>query len=104
MNKKSKLLKVNLPFIEYNWYKEITENEIPNIKIIEDQIDSFLFAIHHQNDIKMSYLKEELMIITKIMIGKSVIIQISKDYQEKFLEINRFIKKYFDSSPRVITW
>jgi hypothetical protein len=36
MNKKSKLLKVNLPFIEYNWYKEITENEIPNIKIIED--------------------------------------------------------------------
>jgi hypothetical protein len=52
----------------------------------------------------MSYLKEELMIITKLMIGKSVIIQISKDYQEKFLEINRFIKKYFDSSPRVITW
>ena len=101
MSKKAKTFKINLPFIEYTWYKEITEKETPDIKIIEKTIDSFLFTVQYQNDFNMSFLKEELIAFAKIIVGKAPVIQLSEEYKEKFLVINQFVKKYFDVSPRL---
>jgi len=81
--------------MEYTWYRKITENDNPNIKIIEDQIESFLFAVQHQEDIKMNLFREELIVFTKLVIGKSIINQLSNEHQEKFLEINRTMNEFF---------
>ena len=47
MTKKTHSVKIKLPFVEYNWYKEITK-EKPNIDIIQNQIDNFLFVVQNK--------------------------------------------------------
>ena len=48
--------RIKLPIFEYNWTKEVAKEE-PNLNIIRDQIDTFIFVIQNKENFKIDDLQ-----------------------------------------------
>ncbi len=95
MVKKTHSLKIKLPGIEYKWTKELMKEE-PNVKVIENQIKNFLFVIQNKENFKLSDFREELRAFTKLVVSQGYVTKLNKEYQNIFLEINKFVKEIWD--------
>lgn len=93
MIKKHRSGKIKLPVFEYSWSKEIDKEE-PNINVIQDKIDSFIFVIQKKEDFKLNDLRDEFKTFIKLIIRHGHITKLKKDYQDKFLKITKFVKDY----------
>ncbi|TFG27379.1 MAG: hypothetical protein EU532_07555 [Promethearchaeota archaeon] len=96
MIKKIRSGKIKLPVFEYNWSKEI-DKEDPNIGIIQDQIDTFLFVIKEKENFKINDLQNEFKIFIKLIIRRGHITKLEKQYQDKFLNITKFVKEHWSN-------
>ncbi|MBD3339776.1 MAG: hypothetical protein GF353_11745 [Candidatus Lokiarchaeota archaeon] len=96
MIKKHKTGKIKLPIFEYSWTKEIKKSN-PNLNIIKNQIDSFVFVIHNRNRFRITDLKDEFLNFTKIIIRSGHLSKLNKDDQDKFLIITNFIKDFWET-------
>ena len=94
MIKKHRSGKIKLPVFEYNWSKEVDKEE-PNIKVIQDQIDTFLFVIQKKENFKINDLYNEFKIFIKLIISRGHLTRLEEKYQDKFLEITKFTKDYW---------
>ena len=95
MIKKRREGKIKLPIFEYNWSKEIDKKE-PDLNIIRNQINTFIFVIQNKHNFKIEDFREEFKAFTKLIIRHGHITKLEKDYQEKFLRITKFIKDYWE--------
>ncbi|TFG06473.1 MAG: hypothetical protein EU539_07520 [Promethearchaeota archaeon] len=93
MIKKSRSGKIKLPVFEYNWSKEV-DTEKPNIELMQDQIDSFIFVINNKEKFKIDDFLEEFRSFSKLIIRHGHLTKLGKEYQEKFLYITKFIKEF----------
>ncbi len=94
MIKKHRSGKIKLPVFEYSWSKEI-DKEVPNIKVIQDQINTFLFVIQKKENFKINDLRNEFKSFVKLMVRRGHITRLEENYQDKFLEITNFVKEYW---------
>ncbi|MFX1337605.1 MAG: hypothetical protein ACFFDK_03265 [Promethearchaeota archaeon] len=94
MIKKYRSGKIKLPIFEYSWSKEIDKEE-PNIMVIQDQIDTFIFVIQKKENFKISDLRNEFKTFIKLMIRRGHLTRLEENYQDKFLEITKFVKEYW---------
>jgi len=94
MIKKYRSGKIKLPIFEYSWSKEIDKEE-PNIIVIQEQIDTFLFVIQKKENFKIDDLRNEFKLFIKLMIRHGHLTRLDKKYQDKFLEITKFVKEYW---------
>lgn len=97
MIKKHRSGKIKLPVFEYSWSKEINKEE-PNIEVIQDQIDTFIFVIQKKENFKINDLRNEFKIFIKLIIRHGHITRLEEKYQDKFLEITKFVKDYWRSN------
>ena len=97
MIKKHRTGKIKLPVFEYSWSKEI-DKEQPNIEAIQDQIDTFLFVIQKKKNFKINDLKKEFTSFVKLMVRRGHITRLEESYQDKFLEITKFVKEYWHNN------
>ena len=94
MIKKHRSGKIKLPVFEYSWSKEIDKEE-PNFRVIQDQIDTFIFVIQKKENFKINDLRNEFKIFIKLIIRHDHITRLEEKYQDKFLEITKFVKDYW---------
>jgi hypothetical protein len=92
MIKKYRSGKIKLPVFEYSWAKEI-DKENPNIDIIQDQIDTFIFVIQEKESFKINDLQAEFKTFIKLIVRRGHLPKLNKEYQEKFLTITKFFKE-----------
>jgi len=88
--------RIKLPIFEYNWTKEVAKEE-PNLNIIRDQIDTFIFVIQNKENFKIDDFQEEFKKFTKLIIRHGHLTKLEKEYQNKFLKINKFIKNSWET-------
>ena len=93
MIKKSRSGKIKLPVFEYSWSKEVNTKK-PNIELMQDQIDSFIFVIKNKDKFKIDDFLEEFRSFSKLIISLGHLTKLVKEYQEKFLYITKFIKEF----------
>lgn len=96
MIKKRREGKIKLPIFEYNWSKEVDKEE-PNLNIIRNQINTFMFVIQNKDNFKIDDFREEFKKFTKQIIRHGHLTKLQKEYQDKFLLINKFIKDYWET-------
>ena len=96
MIKKFRSGKIKLPVFEYNWSKEI-DKEDPNIDIIQDQIDTFMFVIKEKENFKINDLHNEFKTFIKLIVRRGHITKLEKQYQDKFLIITKSVKEYWSN-------
>jgi len=94
MIKKRREGRIKLPIFEYNWSKEVDKEE-PNLNIILNQINTFMFVVQNKENFKIDDFREEFKKFTKLIIRHGHLAKLEKSYQDKFLTINKFIKDYW---------
>jgi hypothetical protein len=92
MIKKYRSGKIKLPVFEYSWSKEIDKEE-PNIEVIQNQIDTFIFVIQKKESFKINDLRAEFKTFIKLIIRRGHLPKLNNDYKDKFLKINKFFKE-----------
>lgn len=102
MAKKTRSGKINAPFFQYSWYKEINKPET-NKKFIQDQIDSFDIIIKNESQIDISVYKEELEIFFRLIVAQGHLAKLDKEYQDKFLELNKYYNEQY-GGPGIFVW
>ena len=96
MIKKRREGRIKLPIFEYNWSKEVDKEE-PNLNIIRNQINTFMFVIQNKDNFKIDDFREEFKKFTKLIIRHGHLTKLEKEYQNKFLKINKFIKNSLET-------
>ena len=96
MIKKRREGRIKLPIFEYNWSKEVDKEE-PNLNIIRNQINTFMFVIQNKDNFKIDDFREEFQKFTKLIVRHRHLTKLEKEYQDKFLTINKFIKNYWET-------
>lgn len=96
MIKKRREGRIKLPIFEYNWSKEVDKEE-PNLNVIRNQINTFMFVIQNKENFKIDDFREEFRKFTKLIIGHGHLTKLEKRYRDKFLIINKFIKDYWET-------
>ncbi len=96
MIKKRREGRIKLPIFEYNWTKEIAKEE-PSLNVIRNQINTFMFVIQNKENFKINDFHEEFKKFTKLIIRHGHLTKLEKEYQDKFLIINKFIKDYWET-------
>lgn len=96
MIKKRREGRIKLPIFEYNWSKEVDKEE-PNLNVIRNQINTFMFVIQNKENFKIDDFREEFRKFTKLIIGHGHLTKLEKGYRDKFLIINKFIKDYWET-------
>jgi len=96
MIKKRREGRIKLPIFEYNWSKEVDKEE-PNLNTIRNQINTFMFVIQNKENFKIDDFREEFKKFTKLIIRHGHLTKLEKDYKDKFLIINKFIKDYWET-------
>ena len=94
MIKKHRSGKIKLPVFEYRWSKEMDKEE-PDIEVIQDQIDTFLFVIQKKENFKINDLRNEFKTFIKLIIRRGHLTRLEEIYQDKFLEITKFVKDFW---------
>lgn len=97
MIKKYRSGKIKLPIFEYRWSKEIDKKE-PNLNIVRNQINSFMFVIQNKDKFKIDDFREEFKVFTNLIIRHGHITKLEREYQERFLKITKFIKDYYSNT------
>jgi len=97
MIKKLRSGKIKLPVFEYSWSNEIDKTE-PNLNIIRNQINSFIFVIQNKEDFRIDDFRGEFKVFTKLIIRNGHLTKLEKEYQDKFLKITSFVEEIWDVS------
>jgi hypothetical protein len=53
-----------------------------------------MFVIHKKENFKINDLRDEFKAFIKLIIRRGHIIRLETKYQDKFLEISKFVKEY----------
>lgn len=96
MIKKRREGRIKLPIFEYNWSKEVDKEE-PNLNVIRNQINTFMFVIQNKENFKIDDFREEFKKFTKLIIRHGHLTKLEKEYRDKFLLINKFIKDKWET-------
>ena len=88
--------RIKLPIFEYNWTKEVAKEE-PNLIVIRNQINTFMFVIQNKENFKIDDFREEFKKFTKLIIRHGHLTKLEKEYRDKFLLINKFIKNNWET-------
>ena len=91
MSKKPRDSKDKKHVTEYSWYKEINKPHT-NKKLIQEQIDNFMFYIENEDYIDFSKYKGELLDFYDLIQNLGHLNKLDEEYQIMFNELNKYIK------------
>ena len=77
---------------EYRWYKEVNKPKTHK-KVIQDQIDSFMYYIENDEFIEFKKYKNELIEFSRLVQAHGHLAHLDKEYQILFNELERFVKE-----------
>ncbi|MFX1297465.1 MAG: hypothetical protein ACFFD2_21765, partial [Promethearchaeota archaeon] len=61
-------------------------------KYIQDQIDSFMFYVENDKYVDLNKYKDELLEFCDLILNMDHLNKLDDEYQNKFNELNKFIK------------